>query len=61
MGGLIGMLVCGTPHLPLPVKVRRLVLNDVGPAIQWQAVQRPHHRAREFQPLFGRMGPESGR
>jgi len=40
MGGLIGMAVCGTPKLPLPVPVRRLVLNDVGPAIQWQALQR---------------------
>lgn len=40
MGGLIGMGVCGTPDLPLPVPVRRLVLNDVGPIIQWQALQR---------------------
>jgi pimeloyl-ACP methyl ester carboxylesterase len=40
MGGLIGMAVAGTPQLPLPVTVRRLVLNDVGPAIQWQALQR---------------------
>ncbi|TFY96804.1 alpha/beta fold hydrolase [Ramlibacter rhizophilus] len=40
MGGLIGMAVCGTPHLPLPAPVRRLVLNDVGPVIQWQALQR---------------------
>jgi len=40
MGGLIGMGVCGTPKLPLPVPVRRLVLNDVGPVIQWQALQR---------------------
>ena len=40
MGGLIGMAVCGTPKMPLPVPVRRLVLNDVGPAIQWQALQR---------------------
>jgi pimeloyl-ACP methyl ester carboxylesterase len=40
MGGLIGMGVCGTPDLPLPCPVRRLVLNDVGPAIQWQALQR---------------------
>ena len=40
MGGLIGMALCGTPELPLPVPVRRLVLNDVGPAIQWQALQR---------------------
>jgi pimeloyl-ACP methyl ester carboxylesterase len=40
MGGLIGMVVCGQPGLPLPVPVRKLVLNDVGPALQWQAIQR---------------------
>lgn len=40
MGGLIGVAVCGTPDLPLPAPVRRLVLNDVGPAIEWQAIVR---------------------
>jgi pimeloyl-ACP methyl ester carboxylesterase len=40
MGGLIGMAVCGTPDLPLPAPVRRLVLNDVGPVIEWSALQR---------------------
>jgi pimeloyl-ACP methyl ester carboxylesterase len=40
MGGLIGMAVTGQPGLPLPVPVRRLVLNDVGPVIQWEALQR---------------------
>ncbi|WP_048438712.1 alpha/beta fold hydrolase [Caenimonas sp. SL110] len=40
MGGLIGMGISGTPQLPLPAPVRRLVLNDVGPAIQWEALQR---------------------
>ncbi len=40
MGGLIGLGVAGTPKLPLPTPVRRLVLNDVGPEIQWQALQR---------------------
>lgn len=40
MGGLIGMVMCGQPDLLLPVPVRRLVLNDVGPAIQWQAIVR---------------------
>jgi pimeloyl-ACP methyl ester carboxylesterase len=50
MGGLIGMGLCGTPALLapsapgaqplLPVPVRRLVLNDVGPQIQWQAIAR---------------------
>ena len=40
MGGLIGIVVCGQPGLPLPVAVRRLVLNDVGPALQWEAIVR---------------------
>ncbi|WHZ11417.1 MAG: Hydrolase, alpha/beta fold family [Burkholderiaceae bacterium] len=40
MGGLIGMIIAGQPDLPLPVPVRRLVLNDVGPALQWEALQR---------------------
>ena len=40
MGGLIGMVVGGQPGLPLPVPVRRLVLNDVGPAVDWSAIER---------------------
>jgi pimeloyl-ACP methyl ester carboxylesterase len=36
MGGLIGMAVAAQPALA----PRRLVLNDVGPAIQWDALQR---------------------
>lgn len=40
MGGLIGLAVCGQKEWPLPVPVRRLVLNDVGPTIEWQALQR---------------------
>jgi pimeloyl-ACP methyl ester carboxylesterase len=40
MGGLIGMVLAGQPGLPLPVPIRRLVLNDVGPAITWSSVQR---------------------
>jgi pimeloyl-ACP methyl ester carboxylesterase len=36
MGGLIGMGLASLPGSP----VRRLVLNDVGPTIQWQALQR---------------------
>lgn len=39
MGGLIGTALCGQPAL-LPLPVRRLVLNDVGPAIEWQALAR---------------------
>ena len=40
MGGLIGMAIAGSPNLPLPAPVHKLVLNDVGPVIQWQALQR---------------------
>ena len=40
MGGLIGMGLAGTPNLPLPVPVRRMVLNDVGPAVEWTSIQR---------------------
>ncbi|MDH5206311.1 MAG: alpha/beta hydrolase [Hylemonella sp.] len=38
MGGLIGIALAGQPKLPF--KLRRLVLNDVGPMLQWQALQR---------------------
>ena len=40
MGGLIGMVLAGQHDLPLPAPVHRLVLNDVGPVLQWQALQR---------------------
>ena len=40
MGGLIGLMLAGAPDLPLPAPLRRLVLNDVGPVIEWQALQR---------------------
>lgn len=40
MGGLIGLGLVGQPGLPLPVPVRRLVLNDVGPVIEWAALAR---------------------
>jgi len=40
MGGLIGLVISGQPELPLSAPVRRLVLNDVGPVIEWQALQR---------------------
>jgi len=39
MGGLMGMVLAGQPGLPMPAPVRRLVLNDVGPAITWSSVQ----------------------
>ena len=42
MGGLIGIVIAGQPGvpLPLPAPVRRLVLNDVGPVVQWDAIAR---------------------
>lgn len=40
MGGLLGMVLAGQPGLPLPAPIRRLVLNDVGPAITWHSVER---------------------
>jgi pimeloyl-ACP methyl ester carboxylesterase len=40
MGGLIGMVVAGLPNAPAFAKVRRLVLNDVGPVIEAQSLQR---------------------
>lgn len=40
MGGLIGMAVCGHADAPLPQPLRKLVLNDVGPTLEWSALQR---------------------
>lgn len=40
MGGLIGMVLAGHAELPLAAPVRRLVLNDVGPAIEAEAIAR---------------------
>jgi len=38
MGGLIGMLLCSQPGLQPPV--RRLVLNDIGPTLEWDGLVR---------------------
>jgi pimeloyl-ACP methyl ester carboxylesterase len=40
MGGLIGMAVCGNPAMQDAHGVRKLVLNDVGPQIEWEAISR---------------------
>ena len=50
MGGLIGLSVAGLQPLPLPAPVHKLVLNDVGPAVQWAALQR-------IGQYLGRSGP----
>lgn len=50
MGGLIGMAICGQSGLPMPAPVRRLVLNDVGPAITWTSIE----RMQQFVGRFGR-------
>jgi len=51
MGGLIGMVLAGQPDLPLPVPMRRLVLNDVGPSITWASVQ----RMQQYVGCYGRF------
>lgn len=40
MGGLLGMALAGQPLLPAPLPFTRLVLNDVGPALEWAALSR---------------------
>lgn len=40
MGGLIGLAIAGSKEAPLPVPVRRLVINDVGPTLDPVALQR---------------------
>lgn len=40
MGGLIGVALAGQGEDLLPVALRKLVLNDVGPVIPWEALQR---------------------
>ena len=40
MGGLIGLVLAGHPQLPLAAPLRRLVINDVGPALEPVALQR---------------------
>lgn len=39
MGGLIGMAVCAHAQ-SVGATVRRLVLNDVGPVLEWESLQR---------------------
>ncbi len=39
LGGLIGLVVCAHAHA-VGAKVRRLVLNDVGPVLEWQSLLR---------------------
>ncbi|PUE08867.1 alpha/beta hydrolase [Limnohabitans sp. T6-5] len=52
MGGLIGMVMAGQPGLPLPAPIRRLVLNDVGPAITWSSVE----RMQQYVGHYGQYG-----
>ncbi|WP_390367219.1 alpha/beta fold hydrolase [Variovorax dokdonensis] len=40
MGGLIGMGIAGNTQLPMPAPIRRLVLNDVGPVVNREAIER---------------------
>ena len=71
MGGLIGMALCAHAHT-VGVQVRRLVLNDVGPVIEWKALERIRsylgqnmqfasleQGLRAMQFLFQSFGPHS--
>ena len=40
MGGLIGIVLAGSPSVPLPSPIRRLVVNDVGPTLDPVALKR---------------------
>jgi pimeloyl-ACP methyl ester carboxylesterase len=40
MGALIGLAVCGKDGFALPVAVNKLVMNDIGPAIEWLSIVR---------------------
>ncbi|CAN5889042.1 alpha/beta hydrolase [soil metagenome] len=40
MGGLIGIALAGSPSVPLPSPIRRLVINDVGPTLDPVALKR---------------------
>ena len=40
MGGLIGMVLAASPICRCRCAIRRLVLNDVGPVIRWEALER---------------------
>ena len=40
MGGLIGMSMAGNVALPLPTPVHKLLLNDVGPVLEWSGLER---------------------
>ncbi len=40
MGGLIGIALAGNREAPLPVPIRRFVINDVGPTLDPVALQR---------------------
>jgi len=40
MGGLIGMALCGQMAAAAGIRLRRLVLNDVGPTLEWPSLMR---------------------
>lgn len=40
MGGLIGIVIAGQPSVLGQLGIGRLVLNDVGPTMEWAALQR---------------------
>jgi pimeloyl-ACP methyl ester carboxylesterase len=51
MGGLIGMMIASLPNSP----IRRLVINDIGPRIESESLQRIATYATAPQPIFESM------
>ncbi len=51
LGGLIGMVIAGQPQSP----IRRLVINDIGPFLPWQALHRLAGAVREAPRTFDSM------
>jgi pimeloyl-ACP methyl ester carboxylesterase len=54
MGGIIGMLAAAQPQA-WPAPIGRLVLNDVGPALQWAGLERIRGYVGQVGP-FGSLG-----
>ena len=48
LGGLIGMVLAGQARTP----IRRLVVNDIGPFLPWQALARLGSNLRQMPPEF---------
>jgi pimeloyl-ACP methyl ester carboxylesterase len=60
MGGLIGIALAGHKELPLPVPIRRLVINDVGPTLDLAGLQRIGGYVGATSARFGSLADAAG-